>query len=87
MVVSPAVDDVIQDQPLGDRTESGLAQVRRRPGSTAPCEKGPGLRLEWESSVWRTLEGSWRRAARPRRGVDGRPANVGYTPVEKKPPL
>jgi len=61
----------------------GSPQVRRRPGSTTPCEKGPGLRLEWESSVWRILQGSWRRAARPRRGAGGRPLTSVRPTVEK----
>ena len=45
-------------------------------------EKGPCL--EWESSVRRILRGSWRRAARPRRGAGGQPTNVGYTHRREK---
>jgi hypothetical protein len=66
------------------------SKASRPPGSGAdrdprpPREKGPGLRLEWESSVRRILQGSWRRAARPRRGAGGRPTNVGYTHRREK---
>jgi hypothetical protein len=54
-------------------------------GIHGPKREGPGLRLEWESSVRGILQGSWRRVAWPRRGAGGRPTNVGYTHRREKP--
>ena len=76
---------------FGTSSPSWLAsKASRPPGSSADrdprpqSEKGPGLRLEWESSVRRILQGSWRRVARPRRGAGGPEPLTSATPTVEK---